>query len=253
MRNSRNILRFAFVLIIVAIIGNVAMYLMGNSAFNIAELKIKKSINVEQATGISILADSGTVNIVPVKGDEIQATLQGETTKKWIKDYHLNVKEVKGEINIEITQDSRLRLFDLYTNLQLTVGIPAAKMSQLQVKTDTANIKVDSVHVTEYRLSSDTGDIDVNVTDGLFDIKSDTGDVALALEQIKYEISVVTDTGDISIEAVQEPEALRTKLEADSGKINVTFPHYKDGYIGIGGPMVKLISDTGDINMGNKK
>ncbi|HEY2491653.1 MAG TPA: DUF4097 family beta strand repeat-containing protein [Paenibacillus sp.] len=249
---SRNILRFAIVLIVVAVVGNVAMYMMGNSPFNIEELAITKTVHADQVTDLTILAEMGSVKVIPVEGNEIQATLEGKTTKKWVKDYHLNVKEDHGRVHVEIKQDSRMRLFDLYTDLQLTVGIPAVKMRQLQVETDTANINVDSVDVSEYRLVSDTGRIEVNGMEGLFNIKSDTGNVAIVLEKINYDIIATTDTGDITIQTAQAPEALRTKLETDSGKINVTLPHYKDGYISAGGPLVKLISDTGNLNIENK-
>ncbi|AJS57353.1 DUF4097 family beta strand repeat-containing protein [Paenibacillus sp. IHBB 10380] len=251
-KNPRNILRVAIVLIIVAIIGNIAMYMMGNSPFNVGELAITKNIQADQVTDLNIVAETGSVKVIPVKGNEIQATLEVKATKKSIKDYHLNVKEDHGRVQVEIIQNSRMRLFDLYTDLQLTVGIPAVKMKQLQIDTDTGNINVYSVNVSEYRLASDTGRIEVNVIEGLFDIKSDTGNVAIALEKINYDIIATTDTGNINIQTAQAPEALRTKLETDSGKINVTLPHYKDGYIGDGGPLINLVSDTGNLHIGNK-
>lgn len=251
-KNMQNILRLAVVLIAVAVIGNVAMYMMGNSPFNVDKLVIQRSISIGEVNELYIRAESGMVKVIPIEGNEIQATLDGRTTKKWLKDYHLVVKEEGGRARIEIVQDSRMRFFDLYTKLQLTVGIPSSKLEQLQVVTDTAGIYVDSVQANGYELATDTGAIEMNVAEGLLNIKSDTGAVDIVLERISHDIRAATDTGDITIQTAEAPEALRTKLEADSGQINVTLPHYQDGYIGEGGPLVHLVSDTGNLIIEHK-
>ncbi|WP_110930048.1 DUF4097 family beta strand repeat-containing protein [Paenibacillus bouchesdurhonensis] len=251
-KNMRNILRLAVVLIAVAVIGNVVMYMMGNSPFNVDKLVIQRSISIGEVNELYIRAESGMVKVIPIEGNEIQATLDGRTTKKWLKDYHLVVKEEGGRARIEIVQDSRMRFFDLYTKLQLTVGIPSSKLEQLQVVTDTAGIYVDSVQANGYELATDTGAIEMNVAEGLLNIKSDTGAVDIVLARISHDIRAATDTGDITIQTAEAPEALRTKLEADSGQINVTLPHYQDGYIGEGGPLVHLVSDTGNLIIEHK-
>ncbi|MFH0071276.1 hypothetical protein, partial [Peribacillus sp. NPDC056705] len=174
-KNKRNILKLAVVLIAVAVIGNVVMYMTGNSPFNVDTLAIERSINTGQVNKLYIRSETGTVKVkvIPIEGNEIQATLDGRTTKKWLKDYHLVMKEEDGLARIEIVQDSRMRLFDLYTKLQLTVGIPNTKLDQLQIITDTADIYVDSVQANEYELASDTGAIEMNVAEGLLNVKSD--------------------------------------------------------------------------------
>src|SRR5690606_24656765 len=129
-KNMRNILRLAVVLIAVAVIGNVVMYMMGNSPFNVDKLVVQRSISIGEVNELYIRAESGMVKVIPIEGNEIQATLDGRTTKKWLKDYHLVVKEEGGRARIEIVQDSRMRFFDLYTKLQLTVGIPSSKLEQ---------------------------------------------------------------------------------------------------------------------------
>ncbi|GAA0134969.1 hypothetical protein YSY43_18090 [Paenibacillus sp. YSY-4.3] len=251
-KNMRNILRLSIILIAVAVIGNVVMYLMGNSPFNVEKFDIQRSVSTEQVKELYIRAETGTVKIIPIEGNEIKATLEGTTTKKWLKDYHLVVEEEGERTRIEIVQDSRMRLFDLYTKLELTVGIPAVKLDQLQAVTDTASIHVDSVQANEYELASDTGAIGMNIAEGLLNVKSDTGAIDIALERINHDIKAVTDSGDITIQTAEAPEALRTKLEADSGQINVTLPHYADGYIGEGGPLVHLFSDTGNLIIEHK-
>ncbi|WHX49560.1 DUF4097 family beta strand repeat-containing protein [Paenibacillus woosongensis] len=251
-KNMRNILRLAIVLIAVAVIGNVVMYVMGNSPFNVENFDIQRSASTEQVKELYIRAETGTVKIIPIEGNEIEAILEGRTTKKWLKDYHLVMDKERGRVQIEIVQDSRMRFFDLYTKLQLTVGIPAAELDQLQVVTDTASIYIESVHANEYELASDTGNIEVNAAEGLLNVKSDTGAIEIALERINYDIKAVTDTGDITIQTAKAPEALRTKLETDSGQIHVTLPHYEDDHIGDGGPLLHLVSDTGNLIIEHK-
>lgn len=159
----RNLTRLAVMLIAVAIIGNALMYVLGNSPFNVHELSIEQTIRSNQVNGVLIRTKIGRVDVVPIEGNEIRATLEGKTTKKWMKDYQLVVDEDQGLAQIEVVQESRFRFIDIYTDFKLTVGIPAAKLNQLQVETDSGNIHIGSVDASEYLVTSDTGSIKLDI------------------------------------------------------------------------------------------
>ncbi|CAI6068690.1 hypothetical protein PAECIP112173_02089 [Paenibacillus sp. JJ-100] len=139
--------------------------------------------------------------------------------------------------------------FDIYTNLKLTIGIPETQLNQLQVVTDTGDIYVGPILASEYRVISDTGSIKMDIQDGVINAETNTGEITASLVHISQNIRAISDTGDIIIQTAEAPQALRTKLSADSGTIKVTLPNYQDGHIGEGGPLVELISDTGNLGI----
>jgi DUF4097 and DUF4098 domain-containing protein YvlB len=239
----------AVVLIAVAIIGNVLLYVLGNSPFNVHDLSIERKIGSNQVRGVLIRTQIGKVDVVPIEGNEIRATLEGKTTKKWMKDYQLVVEEDQGLARIEAVQESKFRFFDFYTDFKLTVGIPDAKLNQLQVETDSGNIHIGSVDASEYLAKSDSGTIKLDIKKGLIHAKTDTGEIVVALDHIDHDILAATDSGDITVQTAQAPNALHTKLTTDSGKVNVSLPDYRDGMIGEGGPLVNLSSDTGNLTI----
>ena len=245
----RNITRLALLLIVIGAIGNVVLYMLGKSPFNLGELSTEQSVRMDQTTNLLIHTETGTVDVVPIKGHEIKAVLEGKTTKQSLEDYRLNITQDQGQTRIEVIQDSKFRFFDIYTNLKLTIGIPETQLNQLQVMTDTGNIYVDSVLASEYRMISDTGAIKMDIKEGVIKAETNTGAITASLDHILQDIYAISDTGDIIIQTAEAPQALRTKLSADSGTIKVTLPNYQDGYIGEGGPLVELISDTGDLEI----
>ncbi|WP_458123329.1 DUF4097 family beta strand repeat-containing protein [Paenibacillus sp. Z3-2] len=245
----RNLTRLALLLIVIGAIGNVVLYMLGKSPFNLGEISAEQNVRMDQTTNVLIHTETGTVDVVSIKGHEIKATLEGKTTKQTLNDYRLDINQDQGQTRIEVVQDSKFRFFDIYTNLKLTIGIPETQLNQLEVVTDTGNIYVDSVLASEYRMISDTGSIKMDIKEGVINAESNTGAITASLVHISQNIRATSDTGDIIIQTVEAPQALRTKFSADSGTIKVTLPNYQDGYIGEGGPLVELISDTGDLKI----
>ncbi|MEK3716656.1 DUF4097 family beta strand repeat-containing protein [Paenibacillus sp. FSL R7-0333] len=246
---SRNLTRLALLLIAAGVIGNVVLYLLGNSPFNVYELSIEQPVRMDQTTSVLIQTETGTIDVVPIQGDEIKATLGGKTTKALMKDYKLDITQDGGQTSIKVVQDNQFRFFDIYTDLKLTVGIPEIQLEQLKVVTDTGNIDIGPILAKEYRAISDTGSIKLDIEEGIIHAETDTGEITASLERIRQDIHATSDTGDITIQTVEAPKALRTQFSADSGTVQVTLPGYKDGYIGEGGPLVKLISDTGNLKI----
>lgn len=245
----RNLTRLALLLIVIGVIGNVVLYMLGKSPFNLGEISTEQNVRMDQTTNVLIHTETGTVDVVPIKGHEIKANLEGKTTKQSLKDYRLDITQDQGQTRIEVVQDSKFRFFDIYTNLKLTIGIPETQLNQPQVVTDTGNIYVGSVLASEYRVISDTGSIKMDIKEGVINAETNTGAITASFVNISQNIRATSDTGDILIQTAEAPQALRTKLFADSGTIKVTLPNYQDGYIGEGGPLVELISDTGNLEI----
>lgn len=166
-----------------------------------------------------------------------------------MKDYKLDITQDQGQTRIKVVQDNRYRFFDIYTELKLTVGIPATRLDQLEVVTDSGKIDIGPVLAKEYRVVSDSGAIKLVIAEGIIHAKTDTGKITASVEHISQDIHATSDSGDITIQTAEAPKALRTQFSADSGTVQVTLPDYQEGSIGEGGPLVELISDTGDLKV----
>lgn len=106
---SRNLTRLALLLIAAGVIGNVVLYLLGNSPFNVYELSIEQPVRMDQTTSVLIQTETGTIDVVPIQGDEIKATLGGKTTKALMKDYKLDITQDGGQTSIKVVQDNQFR------------------------------------------------------------------------------------------------------------------------------------------------
>lgn len=246
----RKMIKVGVVLLVISVIGNLLMFVMGKSPFNIEESIVQRSIPAEQVKELHVLAKLGAVKVTSIDGTKIVTTLEGKTTKKWINDYQLAVNDDHGRVFIEIVQKRKVHILDIYSDFILTIGVPSSvKLDQLQIDTDTQNIDVQTVHASEYLLTSDTGAIEIDVTDGRFKVKSDTGKIRIALEQIHDDIYAETDSGDIVIQTAQLPEAIRTQLQGDPEKIHVSLPQFQNGSINEGGPLLKMTTDSGNLTI----
>ncbi|WP_315372713.1 hypothetical protein [Paenibacillus xylanexedens] len=109
----RNLTRLALLLIVIGVIGNVVLYMLGKSPFNLGEISTEQNVRMDQTTNVLIHTETGTVDVVPIKGHEIKANLEGKTTKQSLKDYRLDITQDQGQTRIEVVQYSKFRIFDI--------------------------------------------------------------------------------------------------------------------------------------------
>ncbi|WP_068776268.1 DUF4097 family beta strand repeat-containing protein [Paenibacillus sp. FJAT-26967] len=236
-------------LIGIAIIGNVILFFMGQSPFNLVELNQRQSVSTDGLREVKVESHIGEIEVIPADGNEIQVQMNGKATRKWEKDYELTAVKNNGVLTVEFKEKGGLRVFDLYSKIKLSVAIPAKTgVELLEVKTDTDPIRVHNIRSAQFAFSSDTGSIDADVPSGKFDVKSDTGNVTLRLKEIAGPITVVTDTGHITVQTSTAPASLSTNLQTDSGVKRVTLPEAA----GSAGPLVELRSDSGNVSLLNE-
>ncbi|MFD2671579.1 DUF4097 family beta strand repeat-containing protein [Marinicrinis sediminis] len=248
--NKKKWLKWAVVLIGIAIIGNVILYITGQSPFNLENVDVSESIDANEVRHINIDSRLGSVQVEQIEGSSVEVTMTGKVTKRWKDDYTLDLSQVGGQLQIHVKQQTGFHFFEFYNNLELQVGIPEGTYESIHIVTEDAPIDLQQVKADTYRLQSDTGHIEAAVPSGQVTTVSDTGKVVLQLEEIMAPISIVTDTGDIQVTTTRMPEAIRTNLITDSGSIEVNLPEqvYQSGQ----GPLVELQSDTGDLTLSSK-
>ncbi|NBI30072.1 DUF4097 family beta strand repeat-containing protein [Chengkuizengella marina] len=234
---------------IIGVIGvaNLYWFYQGDSELNLVDFEVNKSLSVANVDHVQIISPVGTVQIVQSEGDQIQVKMKGKTTKKTENNYELDIQESDGQASIEVKK-TKGNLFDLYTEYDLIVKVPETEFTQFQVHTESASVEMNNVSSNKYVLKTVTGDMNINVVQGSFDIRTDTGEILLELEQIIDDIVGKSVTGDIIIKSQQPPEALQIDFDTDTGEEVINIPSYITGK----GPIIKLSSNTGDLELVSK-
>ncbi|MFS1514459.1 DUF4097 family beta strand repeat-containing protein [Chengkuizengella sp. SCS-71B] len=233
-------------ILIIAIIGvaNLFWFFQGESELNLVDFEVEESLSVANIDHVQVISPVGTVQIVQSEGNQIEVQMKGKTTKKTENNYELDVEESNGQAYIEVKK-SKGKLFDLYTEYDLIVKVPKTEFAEFQVHTESASVEMNNVSSNKYVLKTVTGDMNISVLQGAFDVRTDTGEILLELEQITDDIVGRSVTGDIMIKSQQPPEALQIDFDTDTGKEFIDLPSYLTGK----GPIIKLSSNTGDLEL----
>ncbi|MBD8499804.1 DUF4097 family beta strand repeat-containing protein [Paenibacillus arenosi] len=238
--------KVALVLIVIAVIGNTALYLLGVSPFNTTEISERWSANSQEIQNIQVISDTQNIELTPTKGETIEAKLTGTITTRWADDYELQVSHSGKNVVISVKEKTAEKFFVLYSNVKLTIQIPQQVFAQLQIQTDTGNISIEEVHAIEYQIASNTGNFLANVNDGKFNVSTDTGEVSLHLKKITSDIFVKTDTGNVSVTAYEIPNSLQHELKTVDGSVESNLPPSIASNSNKT-PRVRLVSDTGNL------
>jgi hypothetical protein len=87
---------------------------------------------------------------------------------------------------------------------------------------------------------------------------SDTGNMRAVVQQLTAPITMSTDTGNLHLEFAGVPSSAAFDLKSDVGRTALNVPnvsyevkekHHISGKIGSGSPLVKLRSDTGNLEV----
>ncbi len=246
--NIKRIMTVAFILIGISIVGNIALYMFGQSPFNFAKIEEERSISAEKITDILIFSNVGDVNVVPYDGNEIQVSMKGKTEKKWTDDFRLSLEEKDNRITIEANQIEKARLFNIYSGTyELLVKMPKKEFETLEVHSDVANIDIGGVTANHYKIKTTMGDIHGNQLNGIVQAESEVGNISLRFQNIINDIVAESEMGNITVTSEELPEALQTDLTNSMGDETIQLPNGKSGSIGAGGPLVKLTTEVGDL------
>ena len=246
--NSKKIMTVAFILIGISIVGNIALFMFGQSPFNLAKIEEKQSISAEKISDIQIFSNIGDVNVVPYEGDEIQVSMKGKTEKKWVEDFQFSVEEKNDRLTIEANQMEKARLFNINSGgYELEVQLPKKEFETLDVHSDVANIDLNGVDAKQYNLKTKMGNIHGNELKGIVHAESEVGDITLKFQNILNDIFAESEMGNVKVTTKEVPKALQTDLTNTVGKETIVLPNEKNGSIGVGGPLVKLTTEVGDL------
>ncbi|MFD1926642.1 DUF4097 family beta strand repeat-containing protein [Sporosarcina siberiensis] len=217
--------------------------------FNSSNKDYIKTISADFITNIHINANLGDIHILPIEGNELTVRMESESKKK-IKGYKLSLKEKNNRVTINAKKKSKFGLSGkLPFDFKLIVEVPVKQYDLLKVNSNVSTIYVDSITANKFELQTNVGHIHLNTTTGFIYAETNVGDINMQLNTILNDIIAETQVGNVSVKIAEVPASLQTDLKNSIGNTMESLPNMQNGSIGVGGPIVKLTSEVGNIEL----
>ncbi|MEV5027564.1 DUF4097 family beta strand repeat-containing protein [Paenibacillus sp. LPE1-1-1.1] len=228
----------------------------------------------------SIHAETDTFNITFERGTskDIQIKLDGSVTKSSI-DKIIFTAETKGDtLYIEGNTKNRFTIGYSVMNLKMVVELPEKLWNSVDIETDTGNIVLDQMEGSKLHVTSDTGNVkvsnynfaeidfesdtgNVSFTDGegIVNGETDTGNVRIETAELREDITLKSDTGNITVNVDKEPASAAVYIQKDVGSSKVEWGGFSDsndsksivdGKIGSGDIKIHINSEVGNVRLG---
>ena len=274
--------KIALVACLTLVIGLIGIFTFRDRIFtngakeNITEEQIFNSNDIDQ---IDVEVDVVDVVVEQSSDSDIRVLLKGNVSKRVEENIDLRVQEDGGQLEIDLEREKQRWFsflpFDNYGSLQLTIQVPNKQYNQLGIESNVGEISVNSgkfanvivnTDVGEVQLkdvtsetasvTSNVGDINVFQAVGSWDIEIDVGEVDLQLTEWKDQVTVQSNVGDVKVQIAEKPTNYTLDLSSDIGEVNLTGFDQNNGsgkriYLekGSAQPLLKIVSDIGDINV----
>lgn len=230
----------------------------------------------------SIHTETDTFNVKFVRGttDDIQVRLEGNASKKNVSNIVFNAEPKGDTLFIEGDVKDQFFVGISIINLKLTVELPEKMWKSVDIESDTGNIDIDQLEADEIKIKSDTGNLNAaNYSTGLFVFESDTGNVALKdgagrlkgetdtgnirieSAEIQSDVSLKSDTGNVTIHVDKQPHSAAIRIQKDIGSSKVEWDGFSDrndsknvvdGKIGSGEIQIDIQSEVGNVKLGSR-
>lgn len=200
--------------------------------------------SAEDIMRIHVLSDTADVFLSMYEGDEVRAYLSDKKGERLFRGYKLTVKEKKDRLIIKAKKKSKLA-----EGYMIMVELPSKQYEQIQIQADAANLNVGAIHTTGYVLETSVGNIEVDAAQGIINADTQVGNIHINMQTIVRDIIAKTEVGNVVVETNEAPPALQTVCKTGIGEVAISLPNVQNGAIGTGGPLVKLISDVGDVSL----
>lgn len=248
--NTKKVVMAAAALIIIAIIGNTAMFLAGKSPVAVAGVYEEKSLSAEGINKIQVKTKVGDVDFIQYDGEEIQVRLDGKSSQKRKGKERLTVEAVGNAAIIRADSELSRKFFSIgVQSYHMKIKVPKKIWKSIDMDVKTGDILIDGIEAGKIRMRSTVGDIEGKNLAGEIECRTEAGDIDLGMLKIEKDIRAVSEVGDITIKTKEIPAALQTDLRSSVGDENISLPGVEHNFIGTGGPLVKATSDVGDISL----
>jgi len=130
-------------------------------------------------------------------------------------------------------------------------SISIEKLLAEDIKVETRNGKIAMKDIEASNIHSQTrnGKMIMEKLKGNLVAKSNNGDMEMKSLSFDYPLHLETDNGNIRIKGSTMPKNATFQLETDNGDIRVFGSKHFDSVIGNGKPLIKMVTDNGDITI----
>ncbi|WP_134684811.1 DUF4097 family beta strand repeat-containing protein [Brevibacillus migulae] len=238
-----------------------------------------KTIEAKDITRVEIDTVTADVRVTKSSTEQIEVSLNGEVMHN---DIGLTVEPVgPGQLRILVSESEQFPFSFGRRQLDLEIALPDKAYQELRLQTNTGDfesllpLQVDQMELTtdtgdlrlkgytgnQLQASSETGDMDLAQVKGAISLRTATGDINdLELLELAQDVTIETSTGDVTVKLRTVPKAAQVELESDTGEVrtelpDLTFEKNEEkeirAAIGTGGPIIKVQSATGDLLITN--
>ncbi|WP_158701601.1 DUF4097 family beta strand repeat-containing protein [Lentibacillus sp. Marseille-P4043] len=257
----------AFFLVIIGVIG---------AAFSAKDFFSKEPIDgdvhIASAEIEHIMVDSQVANvrIIQSASDDIEVEWEGTLLKSALDSGNVSVEEEGTTLWVGTEEDS---LFDFvsfgfnFNPLEITIHLPEKQFTSIVVDNDVGNTYVSSVDTERLHVESDVSDVETaSVNADLLEVESDVGsiylkdsngklfaksnvgDITIDIDEIKHDMEIISDVGDIVITTSTIPSNVSFNGNSSVGSVTMfgkdgSFINKQAEY------MVQIRNDVGDIDI----
>lgn len=198
-------------------------YFSGKTNMEILEQKEFDSSLVEK---ITVNVKSSDVHIVESNTNQIEVKISGNKKEEY------QVELVHGELRIAKKGGNYFCIGFCYTDYEIEIKLPQSYQKDINIKTASGGIEIDSNLTSDLKISTISGDIEIKEI-GNASIKTTSGDIdILKANDLKLvstsgdieidsckNIDIVTTSGDISIDLLELSK--NGKIKTVSGDIEI--------------------------------
>jgi lia operon protein LiaG len=233
-------------------------------SFGTEHINIRETYSKEAVDSIYIRSGSTDVEVVRGESNQIEISLTGRASKKYVPDLKLDTELEGGRLTIEPVVKDNIWSFGInvlsvdvvvalpdqvWDSVELQVGSGNIGLSKLNAKSLTAstqsgNIKMKDLQADEITtrassgntnvsgyhtrtLAFKTGSGNVTIEDGSGEVKGETGsgNIIVKADSIASDMDVETGSGNVSIQLAEEPKSLTFEFTTKSGRSSIDWPY----------------------------
>lgn len=216
---------FGAILVVIGLIG--LYYVFSNEGkLSLAAIKnyFSEKVFEQQAVDLSgvsnLKVESDSLDVIVVRGTGSKAllTIKGHATKSAAKKIELNTEKSGDALHVELNGSPGGFSFGM-SSVKLTIELPEHAWDELDIDTNSGDIRIDQQRFMNANIHSNSGDIESRSLTvlGNLDIESNSGDAEF--NDVKgTSMALKTSSGDISIEGYA---AEHIQFEASSGDVDL--------------------------------
>ncbi|NDI35996.1 DUF4097 family beta strand repeat-containing protein [Chengkuizengella sediminis] len=196
--------KFAFLGIILIIVGAVGAFVFIDGAFETVDIFEEKIASGNQYKNIEIDTSSVDVNVIPTDKEELRVMLSGEVSSRYEEVYDLVLKEMGDTLQIELKEKNIFfNVGFVINNVDLQVEIPQKLYDSFKVDVTSGDIEVAQLQANGLILSTSSGDVkieELNAND--VELTATSGNISAKNGVISSNILIETSSGDIDAENI---------------------------------------------------